>query len=51
MDSNQFTIAATTRFIDDTGYERLNATLAQRFYMSDRKVLKESSIFKFSSSK
>jgi len=41
MDSNQFTIAATTRFIDDTGYERLNATLAQRFYMSDRKVLKE----------
>jgi len=42
MDSNQFTIAATTRFIDDTGYERLNATLAQRFYMSDRKVLKES---------
>ena len=41
MDSNQFTIAATTRFLDDTGYERLNATLAQRFYMSDRKVLKE----------
>lgn len=42
MDSNQFTIAATTRFIDDTGYERLNATLAQRFYINDRKVLKES---------
>jgi len=41
MDSNQFTIAATTRFLDDTGYERLNATLAQRFYLSDRKVLKE----------
>ena len=41
MDSNQFTIAATTRFIDDNGYERLNSTLAQRFYMSDRKVLKE----------
>jgi LPS-assembly protein len=41
MDNNQITIAATTRFIDDTGYERLNATLAQRFYMSDRKVLKE----------
>ena len=41
MDSNQFTIAATTRFIDATGYERLNATLAQRFYLSDRKVLKE----------
>jgi len=42
MDSNQFTIAATTRFIDDTGYERLNATLAQRFYINDREVLKES---------
>ena len=41
MDSNQFTIAATTRFIDDNGYERLNATLAQRFYISDRKVLQE----------
>jgi LPS-assembly protein len=41
MDSNQFTIAATTRFLDNTGYERLNATLAQRFYLSDRKVLKE----------
>ena len=41
MDSNQFTIAATTRFIDNTGYERLNATLAQRFYMGDRRVLKE----------
>tara|TARA_B100000795_G_C22729480_1_gene410784 strand:- start:455 stop:1222 length:768 start_codon:yes stop_codon:yes gene_type:complete len=42
MDSNQFTIAATTRFIDDSGYEKLNATLAQRFYISDRKVLEES---------
>ena len=42
MDSNQFTIAATTRFIDETGYERINATLAQRFYINDRKVLKES---------
>ena len=41
MDSNQFTIAATTRFIDSKGYERLNATLAQRYYMSDRKVLNE----------
>ena len=41
MDSNQFTIAATTRFLDDAGYEWLNATLAQRFYLSDRKVLKE----------
>jgi LPS-assembly protein len=41
MDSNQVTIAATTRFLDDTGYERLNATLAQRFYMGDRQVLKE----------
>ena len=42
MDSNQFTIAATTRFIDGTGYERLNATIAQRFYVADRKVLNES---------
>ncbi len=42
MDSNQFTIAATTRFIDNIGYERLNVTLAQRFYISDRKVLNES---------
>ena len=41
MDSNQFTIAATTRFLDEKGYERLNATVAQRFYISDRKVLKE----------
>ena len=42
MDSNQVTIAATTRFIDDIGYEKLNVTLAQRFYMGDRKVLDES---------
>ena len=41
MDSNQLTLAATTRFIDDKGYERLNATIAQRYYMSDRKVLQE----------
>lgn len=42
MDSNQFTIAATTRFIDVSGSERLSATLAQRFYLDDREVLKES---------
>ena len=42
IDSSQVTIAATSRFIDDTGYERLNATIAQRFYINDRKVLNES---------
>ena len=41
IDANQFTLAATTRFIDDTGTERLSGTLAQRFYISDRKVLNE----------
>ena len=41
IDANQFTLAATTRFIDDAGSERLSATLAQRFYINDRKVLNE----------
>ena len=41
IDANQFTLAATTRFIDITGTERLSATLAQRFYINDRKVLNE----------
>ena len=41
IDANQLTLAATTRFIDDTGTERLSGTLAQRFYISDRKVLNE----------
>ena len=41
IDANQFTLAATTRFIDDNGTERLSGTLAQRFYINDRKVLNE----------
>ena len=41
IDANQFTLAATTRFIDATGTERLSGTLAQRFYINDRKVLNE----------
>jgi len=41
IDANQITLAATTRFIDNTGIERLSGTIAQRFYMSDRKVLNE----------
>jgi len=41
IDANQFTLAATTRFIDETGTERLSGTLAQRFYINDRKVLDE----------
>ena len=41
IDANQFTIAATTRFIDDNGTERLSGTLAQRFYINGRKVLNE----------
>jgi len=41
IDANQVTLATTTRFIDETGTERLSGTLAQRFYISDRKVLNE----------
>ena len=42
MDSHQVTFGATTRFIDQNGMERFTGTIAQRFYVSDRKVLKES---------
>ena len=42
MDSHQITLGATTRFIDQNGMERFTGTIAQRFYVSDRKVLKES---------
>ena len=41
IDANQLTLAATSRFIDDNGTERLSGTLAQRFYINDRKVLNE----------
>jgi LPS-assembly protein len=42
MDSHQITLGGTTRFIDQYGMERFSGTIAQRFYVSDRKVLKES---------
>tara|TARA_B100000035_G_scaffold210907_2_gene180608 strand:- start:1256 stop:3508 length:2253 start_codon:yes stop_codon:yes gene_type:complete len=42
MDSHQITLGGTTRFIDQYGLERFSGTIAQRFYVSDRKVLKES---------
>jgi len=42
MDSHQITFGATTRFIDQNGMERFTGKIAQRFYVSDRKVLKES---------
>lgn len=38
-DANQFTVAVTSRFIEDnTGVERLNITLGQRYYLSDQRV-------------
>ena len=42
MDSHQVTVGGTTRFIDSYGMERLSGTIAQRFYIDDRKVLNES---------
>jgi LPS-assembly protein len=42
MDSHQVTVGGTTRFIDSYGMERLSGTIAQRFYIGDRKVLNES---------
>ena len=42
MDAHQITLGATTRFINQNGMERFTGTIAQRFYVSDRKVLKES---------
>ena len=47
MDSHQVTFGATTRVTNSKGLEKLSITLAQRFYLDDRKVLKES---QFSSS-
>lgn len=38
-DANQFTVALTSRFIEDTsGIERLNITLGQRYYLSNQRV-------------
>lgn len=41
MDTNAITTALTTRVIDDSGYDWMLLTMAQRFYLSDRKVLEE----------
>ncbi len=37
-DANQLTVAATTRFIEDNGVERLRLALGQRFYFTDSQV-------------
>ena len=42
MDSHQITLGASTRISNKEGLEKLNLTLAQRFYLDDREVLKES---------
>lgn len=41
QDSNQITTGLTSRFIDSNSIERLSLTFAQRFYLSDRKVLND----------
>jgi LPS-assembly protein len=41
MDTNAITTALTTRILDDSGYDWALLTMAQRFYLSDRKVLNE----------
>ncbi len=41
MDTNAITTSLTTRIIDDSGYDWMQLTMAQRFYLSDRKVLDE----------
>ena len=41
MDTNAITTAITSRIIDDSGYDWMSLTMAQRFYLSDRKVLEE----------
>jgi len=37
-DANQMTLAATTRFLQPDGQERLRATLGQRYYFRDERV-------------
>ncbi|MFT6464663.1 MAG: LPS-assembly protein [Halopseudomonas sp.] len=37
-DANQFTLGATSRFLDDAGRERIRGSLGQIFYLSDRDV-------------
>ena len=41
MDTNAITTAITSRVLDDSGYDWMTLTMAQRFYLSDRKVLNE----------
>ena len=41
MDTNAITTALTTRILDESGYDWALLTMAQRFYLSDRKVLDE----------
>ena len=41
MDTNAITTALTSRVIDDFGYSWMSLTMAQRFYLSERKVLNE----------
>ena len=41
MDTNAITTALTTRVLDDFGYNWMFLTMAQRFYLSERKVLEE----------
>ena len=41
MDTNAITTALTSRVLDDSGYDWMLLTMAQRFYLSDRKVLDE----------
>jgi len=41
MDSHQVTFGGSTRIINEKGLEKLYVTVAQRFYIDDRKVLKE----------
>ena len=41
QDSNQITTGLTSRFIDSNSIERLSLTFAQRFYLTDRRVLND----------
>lgn len=41
MDSHHITLGTTSRVINNEGLEKLYVTLAQRFYLEDRKVLNE----------
>ena len=41
MDSHQVTVGGSTRIINEQGLEKLYLTIAQRFYIDDREVLKE----------